>query len=406
MSQPRLHVFESFGVELEFMIVHKQTLEVLPLVESLFRQISPGNPKITNRDIITWAPKSMPHVFELRSTQPEANFNTLAHTFADEIGLINKWLSGKDGMLLPTAMHPFLTIPEAQKWSTVHAASSFFHPTPLPYQHAWLNSQSTQLSLPFFNDGEFAKLHTALRLLLPIIPALCASSPVVEGAITPRMSNRLFYYEEARKNRPAAVGKFIPEAVFSERKYRSMILEPLEKEVGQSGTNLSQWNGRAAIPHFDRGSLEIKIMDGQECPAAELAIITLIIESLKALVDERWVTFEQQQKVGSEILSGILSETREAGRQAQIYTSEYPALFGMDDFSTAGQLWQKIHDRLLEEGNHPVSEYAPELEIMMTEGPLAERIVKSVGRNGSKDEIAMVYHKLSWCLNQNKIFVP
>ena len=36
------------------------------------------------------------------------------------------------------------------------------------------------LNLPFSSDEEFGRLHAAIRLLLPLLPALAASSPLVE----------------------------------------------------------------------------------------------------------------------------------------------------------------------------------------------------------------------------------
>ena len=45
--------------------------------------------------------------------------------------------------------------------------------------HGWSNVQSTHINLPFFDDKEFEKLHAAIRIILPLIPGLCASSPIL-----------------------------------------------------------------------------------------------------------------------------------------------------------------------------------------------------------------------------------
>ena len=47
--------------------------------------------------------------------------------------------------------------------------------------HGWANLQSTHLNLPFRGDDEFVLLHDAVRLVLPLVPALAAASPVIDG---------------------------------------------------------------------------------------------------------------------------------------------------------------------------------------------------------------------------------
>ena len=60
--------------------------------------------------------------------------------------------------------------------------------------HGWANLQSMHLNLPFADDAEFARLHAAIRLVLPIIPALAASSPIADGRPTGFMDIRMEAY--------------------------------------------------------------------------------------------------------------------------------------------------------------------------------------------------------------------
>ena len=53
----------------------------------------------------------------------------------------------------------------------------------LSTRHGWANLQSMHINLPFASDVEFARLHAAFGWLLPILPALAASSPIVDGAV-------------------------------------------------------------------------------------------------------------------------------------------------------------------------------------------------------------------------------
>ena len=50
--------------------------------------------------------------------------------------------------------------------------------------HGWANLQSMHINLPFADDAEFGRLHAAIRFLLPLLPGLTASSPVMDGAVT------------------------------------------------------------------------------------------------------------------------------------------------------------------------------------------------------------------------------
>ena len=68
-------------------------------------------------------------------------------------------------------------------------------------------------------------------------------------------------------------------------------------------------NSRGAIPRFDRGSIEIRLMDIQECPAADLAALTLVIETIKALSANFFISLESQMKWKTESLAQILDQT-------------------------------------------------------------------------------------------------
>src|SRR3954462_5006799 len=66
--------------------------------------------------------------------------------------------------------------------------------------HGWANLQSMHVNLPFANDTEFARLHAAVRLVLPLLPALGASSPFAEGRAPGPLDLRLQAY---RANSPS-----------------------------------------------------------------------------------------------------------------------------------------------------------------------------------------------------------
>ena len=67
---------------------------------------------------------------------------------------------------------------------------------------------------------------------------------------------------------------------------------------------MAQWRG--AIARFERNTIEIRVLDIQECPAADLAICGLAVGTLRALVDERFCTLAEQQAWPAERLAAIL----------------------------------------------------------------------------------------------------
>ncbi len=65
-------------------------------------------------------------------------------------------------------------------------------------------------------------------------------------------------------------GKVIPEQVFSKKDYYSTIFQPINKAIKPHDTeNILDHhflNSRGAIARFDRGAIEIRVIDIQECP--------------------------------------------------------------------------------------------------------------------------------------------
>jgi carboxylate-amine ligase len=276
--------------------------------------------------------------------------------------------------------------------------------------HGWSNLQSTHLNLPFYDDEEFAKLHAAIRLVLPIIPALCASSPILDGKLTGTLDTRLKFYRSNQAKIPSITGKVIPEAVFSKRNYLNTIYEKIKTDIAPydpDGELNAIWvNSRGAIPRFDRGSIEIRLLDIQECPAADMAALTLVIETIKALSGNLFISLEAQMKWKTEGLAQILDQTITDAQRAVLDNAEYLALFGFPSKrGLAGELWQHILQNLTKKGNPAIEKYKKELDVILTEGTLAHRIVQAIGNDQSEENIVHVYRKLSDCLSQNKMFL-
>ena len=413
MNQPtRIHLFQGYGIELEYMLVDKETLTVKPVTDELLKHELGQYGTDFENGIVTWSNELVLHVIELKSTRPELNFNALENAFADDIKRINAILDTYNAMLMPTAAHPFMDpLTETKLWP--HDSNEVYELYDKIFNskgHGWSNLQSTHLNLPFYDDEEFAKLHAAVRLILPILPALCASSPILDGKLTGFLDTRLNFYKTNQAKIPSITGKVIPEAIFSKRNYLNSVYEKIKADISvHDPSNILNpiWvNSRGAIPRFDRGSIEIRVMDIQECPSADMAVIELVIETIKALVNERFISLPEQMKYKTDGLVQIFDRAIAQGQKTQIDSLEYLSAFGITSPCNAGEAWQKIIDKLVVSGNTALEKWKPELSVILKEGTLSDRIIKSLGGDHSLESIKKTYRQLSGCLAQNKMFIP
>jgi len=411
MSTSRYHLFQAYGIELEYMLVDKDTLAVKPITDELLKHELGNYGGDYENGIVTWSNELVLHVIELKSTKPESNFNVLENAFAENIKKINDILSKWNAMLMPTAAHPLMNpITETKLWP--HDNNEVYELYNKIFDckgHGWSNLQSTHLNLPFYDDEEFAKLHAAVRIVLPLLPALCASSPILDGQATNVMDRRLEFYKTNQAKIPSITGKVIPEGVFSKRNYIHVIYDKIKSDIAPFDTSTildPVWvNSRGAIPRFDRGSIEIRIMDIQECPSADLAIISLVIELLKALVNDKFIDLEKQMKIKTETLVPIYEQAVAQGQDTLIDNPLYLEVFGIYQPTTMKELWRIILKKMIELNPSLAQWQKPAYETILNQGSLSQRIVKTLNDDYSIDNIKNVYRQLSGCLNQNRMFI-
>ena len=90
MTQPsRIHLFQGYGIELEYMLVDKTTLAVKPIVDEVLKHELGNYGSDFENGMVTWSDELVLHVIELKSTHPENNFNALENAFADDVRRIN-----------------------------------------------------------------------------------------------------------------------------------------------------------------------------------------------------------------------------------------------------------------------------------------------------------------------------
>ncbi len=399
-------IFEVTGIELEYMLVDRETLRASPTVDLLFKDVTGAITSDVERGDVGWSNELVAHVVELKTARPTMSIASYKEKFAAEVRAIDAILAKRGLMLLPTAAHPlFDPFTETVIWP--HENNEIYALYNRIFDcrgHGWSNLQSVHLNLPFANDEEFGKLHTAIRLLLPIIPALSASSPILDGKPTGYMDARMEAYLHHQQRLPELMGSLIPEAVLTEEDYYREVFEPIGKALAPfdpDGIMDHEFaNSRGAIARFDRNAIEIRVVDIQECPGADIAIAELIVATLKALVDGRWVSnYLQRAWDQNDLLAIFRTVIKDAGATT-INNMEYLLMFGLDrSTATAEELWSHI---FAEVGDGLSADSQQAITHILRHGCLARRILARTGAHPDTAMIIEVYKELAACLREDR----
>ena len=447
-----LHLFEAYGVELEYMIVDRETLSVLPAADRVLEAAAGEAASEVELGPLAWSNELVLHVLELKTAAPAPSLAGLAADFdagvrrADE--LLGRALPPPGGRLLPGAMHPWFD-PAAETRLWPHEGAEVYRAYDRIFGcrgHGWSNLQAAHLNLPFAGDEEFGRLHAGIRLLLPILAALAASSPVVEGRVTGLLDSRLEAYRTNSRRFASITGLVVPEPLYTRADYDAGILQPIYRDLSPldpEGVLLREFsNARGAIARFERGSIEIRVLDMQEAPRADLAIAALAAGVLKLLAEERWSTQEAQRRFPTEPLAELFRRTIRDAEATELTDPAYLALFGYPDLPpartsdpaqarprgpglfglrrprretpppTAGDLWRHLAAEAFAAGATAEAEFGGDLRVILDEGPLARRILRALGADAEADagleiprpRLHEVWGALADCLAAGELF--
>lgn len=376
-------LFSRYGVELEYMIVSTDDLSVRPWSDRVL--LSPQGQPVSDleRGPVTWSNELSAHVIELKTSAPVPSLDGVAAAFDAEVRELNRRLAPHRACLLPTAMHPFMRPEQAVLWT--HEYSEVYATFDRIFNchgHGWSNLQSVHLNLPFANDEEFGRLHAAIRLVLPLLPALAASSPLVEGRLTGLADNRLAYYRDNSKKIPSLCGGVIPPPVFTEADYHREIFDPIRRDLAPhdpAGVLEPEFsNSRGAIARFSRGSIEIRLLDLQENPAADLFIVRTVVAVLQELVAESQSSYASQKALSSASLGSLLTTTIAQADAASDLPPELLSALGLPPSTlSAGEAWRALIARLSPCAQASAAEQAAE-QTWLRHGPLARRLTQAL----------------------------
>jgi gamma-glutamyl:cysteine ligase YbdK (ATP-grasp superfamily) len=338
-------------------------------------------------------------------TPPERSLVRAEQRLAAGVREVSATLRDRFGWrLLPTGMHPLMRPAQTRLWS--RGGQQIYRTYARLFgirKHGWLNVQSCQVNLPFGTPEEATAMHNAAAALIAYLPALAASSPIVEGRRGPALSSRMAFYLKNQASIPVLTGGVIPEYVDSLDDYRERIFGRMYAALDEvPGTRLirHEWvNSRGAIMRFDRSAMEVRVLDLQECPKMDVAISAFVRGAL-ASMSARLLAGELELPERRLLLADYRGAVAK-GRSATVSTQ---LLRGKPRPRTA----RAVLEGLLEEAARHLSDaerpYLRLVEQRLARGNLAERILARVGRSSGprrRDAIVDLYGELARCLETN-----
>jgi glutamate---cysteine ligase / carboxylate-amine ligase len=414
-APPRRHLFEACGIELEYMLVDRTTLDVLPIADRVLQACSGSSAPVNDcaRGELAWSNELVMHVLEVKNLEPTVDLGKLASRLQEEIVAMNAALAAHSARLLPGGMHPWMKpATETRVWPHDNAAIYRAYDRMFDCRsHGWANLQAAHVNLPFAGDEEFARLHAAVRVIVPILPALAAASPYIEGSADGALDKRMDVYRRNADAVPELNGEIVPEIVSSRAEYEARILEPMYRAVrphDPEGVLRHEWlNARGAIARFDRNAIEIRVLDSQECPQVDVAFAALVMDLAQWLCESAFYRPDPAAQLPTRTLSQIFVATTHEADRARISSEDYLALFGLGRRDAeAGVLWQHIAEKLDRANSPRASVWRPIAEYVLTRGPLARRLLRAVGPRPSRGALHELYSALANSLQAGKPFDP
>jgi len=416
LSAPRrLRLFEAYGLELEYMIVDRATLDVRPIADKLLEAVAGQIVSDVEVGETAWSNELALHVIELKTNGPAPRLEPLPAVFDEAVFAANRLLEPLGARLLPGGMHPWMDpLTEMRIWP--HESGPVYAAFDRIFDcrgHGWANLQSVHLNLPFGDDeredGEFARLHAAVRAILPILPALAASSPVAGARPSGFADTRLEVYRTNSLRVPSVAGELVPERVFTRRDYEERLLGKIYADMAPldpEGVLRHEWcNARGAIARFDRSAIEIRLLDVQECPRADVAISALVSDVVEALANGRWLHLEKLKALEVEPLARILRDAIREGERLVIEDRELLSAFGVAEACTAGELWARLADGVWPRGSARAAAWRPQIDVILRAGTLSSRLGRALGAEPSRGRLREVYGELADCLAEGRMFV-
>jgi gamma-glutamyl:cysteine ligase YbdK (ATP-grasp superfamily) len=168
-----------------------------------------------------------------------------------------------------------------------------------------------------------------------------------------------------------------------------------------AGEMQHEWlNARGAIARFERGSIEIRVIDSQESLVADQIVALAVVELTRALAQEHLSSYDDQKRVPHEALVELFGRSIREADQARTHDPAYLRALGLSSSSASvNEIWRAIAPRLPEGTREPLLE-------QIHRGPLARRLLASAGPTITRPVLESILRELMQCLAGNRFYRP
>lgn len=408
MAMSSFSIFSVLGIEIEYMLVDKEHLNVQPKSDVILSALAGHQVNEVELGDIAISNELVMHVLELKNNGPKAPDAPVTEHFQKAIVTLQPLLAEHDLLLLPTGAHPWMN-PHTETVRWPHGNHAIYKQFDSIFDcrgHGWSNLQSMHVNMPYANQEEFCQLHNVIRLILPLLPALAASTPFLDGKTTGLLDSRLYFYSRNQQRIPSISGEVIPEFICTEDEYQEKILKPMYEDINPFDPDKIlqyQWlNSRAAIPKFDQKAIEIRILDSQECVEADIAIANAINAILKNW--QSTSSYYLEHPCDTKRLKQVFDNAIEKGFDTQVNDLELLKQWQLPPKTmNLNEIWTMLIEQI-----SPMLTYKQQstLELILSEGNLSQRILKAAGKEGNKGSVKQTYKQLAECLLANEQFRP
>lgn len=386
------------GPEHEFSLVN-QELKPLPIADKIIKDYCGKTVNFVELHAFTFGKEMQLHVMEIKANSPFKSPIDFEATMQNAVSTLNQIIGKHDAQLLGTGMHPLLKLKETAIWPHYHRKIYQEYGKIFSLdQHGWLNVQSFHLNLPYNKQTDGIQTHNLLANLCAYLPALTASSPIYEGKKGSDVDNRLQFYKINQKEIPSITGEIIPEYATSFNQYQRDIIARYSEDLAKAGAKktllLRDWvNSRGIIFRFDRSSIEIRLMDEQECIKSDVALSCFIRAVIRGLLASKAELLPHDSLVKD--FNAVVRE----GLNAKVSNP---------NGRTAKQICQHYFNLATEYADDDEKQYLWLIKKRLENGNLSnaicDRVLKRAQKTDFREAIINIYSKLIKCLSNNEPF--
>ena len=284
------HAFEVCGIELEYAIVDRD-LNAVSLADPAMRMFAGRATSDITLGVVGFSNEIMDHVIEIKTEVPLKSLVETEEVLVEGIRRFGAVLADRfDARLMPTGMHPWFDPKNGKMWTRSNRRIYDTYARLFDLQtHGWSNVQACHVNLPLGTDAEAVLMMNAAAMLIPYLPAIAASTPMHDGNLQPAVDNRLAWILQHQTRVPESCGELVPEFITSLSGYKKDVLgrmyEAVDRLDDAQVLRREFFNARAAVFKFSRKSMEVRVLDVQECVKVDMAIAAFVRAALRAMCE-------------------------------------------------------------------------------------------------------------------------